>query len=88
MKGTVKWFSRRKGHGFIVPDDGSQDVFVHYKAILGEGYRNLDEGDRVSYTLVSTEKGPQARAVRTINDGAGDMLDELPEPKYVDWRIG
>lgn len=88
MKGTVKWFSIRKGHGFITPDEGTRDVFVHYKAIEGEGYRSLSEGDRVNYELVQTEKGPQARKVRTINDTAGDLLDELPEPKYVDWRIG
>lgn len=89
MFGTVKWFSIRKGHGFITPDDGSQDVFVHYKAIAGEGYRNVSEGDRVRFDLVQTVKGPQARQVRVVNDGgAGDLLDDLPEPKYVDWRIG
>ena len=89
MLGTVKWFAIRKGHGFITPDDKSQDVFVRYKAIMGEGYRNLDEGDRVRFDLVQTEKGPQARRVRVVNDdGAGDLLDDLPEPKYVDWRIG
>ena len=87
MLGTVKWFAIRKGHGFITPDDGSRDVFVHYKAITGEGYRNLSEGDRVQFELVQTEKGPQARQVRAVKDGAGDLLDDLPEPKYVDWRI-
>lgn len=61
--GTVKWFSRLKGYGFIRPDDGGQEVFVHYSAIDGEGYRNLYEGDRVEFDLVDMGKGPQARNV-------------------------
>ena len=61
--GIVKWFSRLKGYGFIKPDEGEQEVFVHYSAIDGEGYRNLYEGDRVEYDLVDQGKGPQARNV-------------------------
>ena len=61
--GIVKWFSRVKGYGFINPDDGGQEVFVHYSAIDGDGYRNLYEGDRVEYELVDQGKGPQAREV-------------------------
>lgn len=61
--GIVKWFSRLKGYGFINPDDGSQEVFVHYSAIEGEGYRNLYEGDRVEFKLVDQGKGPQAQNV-------------------------
>ena len=61
--GVVKWFSRLKGYGFINPDDGGQEVFVHYSAILGEGYRNLYEGDRVEFELVDKGKGPQAQHV-------------------------
>lgn len=61
--GIVKWFSRLKGYGFISPDDGDQEVFVHYSAIQGEGYRNLYEGDRVEYDLVDLGKGPQAQNV-------------------------
>lgn len=62
--GTVKWFDRVKGYGFIIPDDGSAEVFVHYSAIQGDGYRNLHDGDRVSYDLVDRGRGPQAQAVR------------------------
>ena len=63
MTGVVKWFSRLKGYGFINPDNGEQEVFVHYSAIDGEGYRNLYEGDRVEYDLVDRGKGPQAQNV-------------------------
>lgn len=63
QSGIVKWFSRVKGYGFINPDEGEQDVFVHYSAIEGEGYRNLYEGDRVEYDLVDRGKGPQAQNV-------------------------
>lgn len=64
--GRVKWFSRIKGYGFILPDDGEKEVFVHYSAIEGEGYRNLYEGDRVQYSEVDLGKGPQARDVNTM----------------------
>ena len=66
LMGTVKWFSRVKGWGFIQPDgadENAKDVFVHYSAIQGEGYRNLYEGDRVEYTVEDTGKGPQASEV-------------------------
>jgi len=65
LTGVVKWFSRLKGYGFINPDDGTQEVFVHYSAIDGEGYRNLYEGDRVEYNLVDKGRGPQAQHVVT-----------------------
>jgi CspA family cold shock protein len=58
--GTVQWFSRVKGYGFIRPDGQEEDVFVHYSAIQGEGYRNLNEGQRVEFTMEDTPKGPQA----------------------------
>jgi cold shock protein len=61
--GIVKWFSRLKGYGFIDPDDGGPEVFVHYSAIDGDGYRNLYEGDRVEFELVDLGKGPQAQHV-------------------------
>ena len=63
MTGTVKWFSRVKGYGFISPDGGEKDVFVHYSAIEGEGYRNLEEGQRVEFSIEDTPKGPQAANV-------------------------
>ena len=66
MTGTVKWFSRAKGYGFITPDNGGDDVFVHYSAILGEGFRNLDQDDRVEFTVENTPKGPQASNVTRL----------------------
>ena len=62
--GTVKWFSSEKGFGFITPDDGSADVFVHFSAIQGNGYRNLEENQKVEYDLGQGPKGPQASNVR------------------------
>lgn len=67
--GTVKWFDKVKGYGFITPDDGGEEVFVHYSAIQGDGYRNLYDDDRVSYQLVDAGRGPQAQAVR-VQGGA------------------
>ena len=63
--GVVKWFNRIKGFGFIQPDDGGKDVFVHYTAIDGDGYKNLYEGDRVDFELVDIGRGPQAQRVRS-----------------------
>jgi len=60
--GVVKWFNASKGFGFIEREDGN-DVFVHYSAISGEGYRSLEEGQRVEFTVVQGQKGPQAQDV-------------------------
>ena len=62
-QGTVKWFNAEKGFGFITPDDGGPDVFVHYSEIQATGYRSLDENQKVSYTVTQGTKGPQATAV-------------------------
>jgi CspA family cold shock protein len=63
QRGTVKWFSQDKGYSFIVPDDGGEDIFVHFSAIAGSGFRNLEEGERVSYEVGQGRKGPQAEKV-------------------------
>jgi cold shock protein len=65
-QGTVKWFNSEKGFGFIAPEDGSPDVFVHYSEIQGSGYRSLEENQRVSYDLGQGAKGPQATGVTAI----------------------
>jgi CspA family cold shock protein len=64
--GTVKWFNPEKGFGFITPDDGSQDLFVHQSAISGEGFRSLNEGDKVTYEPEESDKGPRAANVQTV----------------------
>ena len=63
-EGTVKWFNSEKGYGFLAPDGGGADVFVHYSAIQSDGYRSLDEGQRVEFEIAQGQKGPQADAVR------------------------
>lgn len=61
--GKVKWFNESKGYGFIEPDGGGRDVFVHYSAIQGEGYKTLSEGQLVEFEITQGEKGPQAANV-------------------------
>ena len=62
--GTVKWFSDQKGYGFITPEDGSKDLFVHYSNITGEGFRTLEDGQKVEYEPGEGRKGPEATSVR------------------------
>jgi CspA family cold shock protein len=62
--GTVKWFNSEKGFGFIAPSDGSPDVFAHFSAITGNGYRSLEEGQNVEFDVVQGQKGLQAENIR------------------------
>jgi len=64
MTGTVKWFNESKGFGFITPEDGSKDVFVHFSAIAKQGFRTLAEGQQVTFEVENGPKGPQATNVQ------------------------
>ena len=64
--GTVKWFDKKKGYGFIVGPEGDRDIFVHYSSIQGTGFRTLKDGEQVNYELVESEKGLQAQNVEAL----------------------
>ena len=64
-QGTVKWFNGSKGYGFIAREEG-EDIFVHFNAIVGDGYRNLEEGQRVEFVVTQGDKGPQASEVIVV----------------------
>ena len=66
-KGTVKWFNDSKGFGFITPEDGSKDCFVHHTAIQGEGFKTLREGEQVQFEVVQGQKGPAAENVVQVS---------------------
>ncbi|OIO11588.1 MAG: cold-shock protein [Elusimicrobia bacterium CG1_02_63_36] len=66
MKGTVKWFNDQKGFGFITPEDGSKDVFVHHSAITMDGFKTLAENQQVEFEIEQTDKGPRAANVKPL----------------------
>ena len=66
QEGTVKWFNDDKGYGFITPDEGGEDLFVHHSGIAGDGYKSLDEGAKVSYEATQGQKGMQADNVARV----------------------
>lgn len=70
IRGTVKWFNDKKGFGFLTPDDGSKDVFVHYSAIKGNGFRTLVEAEPVEFEITQSDKGPAAVNVMRLDPPA------------------
>lgn len=78
--GTVKWFSAGKGYGFIERDNGEGDVFVHFSAIQNAGFKTLDEGERVEFDVVDSDKGPQAQDVSSMSKGGADTFGDADSP--------
>jgi len=85
LTGTVQWFSRVKGYGFVRPDTQEEDVFVHYSSIRGDGYRNLDEGQRVEFSMEDTPKGPQAVDVVELDGDTENAVEvETEETEFAE----
>ena len=79
-QGTVKWFNEDKGYGFITPDDGSEDLFVHHTGIAGSGFKSLEEGEKVSYEVTQGRKGMQAV---NVSKGSTDRPDSRDAGDFV-----
>jgi cold shock protein len=79
--GTVKWFNASKGYGFITPDEGGKDLFVHHSQITGEGYKSLDEGARVEFESREGTKGPEATGVSPVAAGAPRVRGASPQTR-------
>src|SRR5215468_9906356 len=85
--GTVKWFNADKGYGFITPDEGDKDLFVHFSAIQGSGYRSLAEGAKVEYEEQQGEKGPEARNVHVISTIEERRQDETDAEEELSFAV-
>ena len=83
-RGTIKWFDGEKGYGFISPDDGGEDVFVHHTGIAGSGFKSLDEGEQVTYEVAQGRRGPQAQNVSRVADESGSEERTLTVPAEVE----
>jgi CspA family cold shock protein len=82
--GTVKWFDGEKGYGFIRPDDGGEDLFVHHTGIAGGGFKSLDEGENVTYEMVRGRKGMQAENVSRVSSEQSSVKETFTVPDEVD----
>lgn len=70
MRGCVKWFNNHKGYGFVEPEGGGKDVFVHYSSVAMDGFKTLEEGEEVEFEIEQTDKGPQAVNVKRLAHGS------------------
>jgi cold shock protein len=77
LQGTVKWFNSEKGYGFITPEDGSEDLFVHHTGIAGSGFKSLDEGEKVTYEAVRGRRGMQAENVSRVSNGRSFESEDI-----------